>query len=988
MARSPKSGRAGSGASAKGGRAKKAAPAHAAKPAGTGTRPSRAKRPPVAAVRIAAIGASAGGLDALERFFGEMPASSELAFVIVQHLDPAHDSHLAGLVGRAAAMPVHQVTAGTEVEAGHVYVIPPGRSLAVSKNRLLLGALNHGVRPAYPIDTFLRALAAEREGSAIAIILSGTGEDGARGVRAVKQRGGLVLAQDPDTAAYDGMPRAAIATGDADLIAAPEEMPRRLLAWLRAGSADQEQEAMYGGMVEQVERLFPLLRAATGHDFSQYKRSPVIRRIQRRMAVVQAKDFDGYVDRLRQDPAEARTLLGELLIGVTGFLRDPAAFEALSKQVIGALVAAAPPGGRLRVWVPGCATGEEAYSIAILLHEEIERRGADIRAQVFGTDIDAAAVETARAGVYASGTIADVPAPYRDRYFVQLEHGHRVKTLIRDMVIFAEQNVISDAPFSKLDLVSCRNLLIYLDARLQKKVVSTFHYALNPGGYLFLGSAESLGEAEDLFAVCDRKSKIYRSTGARRAAPVFDYRLRQPAGTAPARQEQPRTGYQALTEAILLESHTPVCVVVNRAGEVQYIHGHSGRYLEPARGKASLRLEAMARPGLEMGLSSALRRAADGQGQQTANLSFQVDGKRDLVTVTVRPLRQAGDPDGMLMVLFEPAQVPVAAAADGDHPQSEAAPEIVLLQRELQDKQAYLRTIIKELEVVNDEMNVANEELQSSNEELQSTNEEHETAKEELQSTNEELMTVNAELQAKILDLDRTQNDLSNLLSSIDIGVMFLDMDLRVMRYTPAVTRVANVMERDIGRPLSHIVFNLQPVDLVAAAAQVLETLVPFEAQAQSVDATEWYALRMVPYRSDSNTIDGVVLTLTDFTRLKKLEDAARLATVVRDSNDAVTVQDRSGRILAWNPRAQEIYGYTEAEALAARAGDMMSEAEKVRVQAYYDDILAGRCVPSFQTTRIGKDGSVVKVVVTASALIDRWGDPYAISTTEKLISK
>lgn len=953
---------------------------------GPATRAARAKPPPQAPVRIVAIGASAGGLDALEKFFGEMPASDRLAFVVVQHLDPAHDSHLADLLGRAAAMPVGEVAEGCEVEPGHVYVIPPGRSLSVSKNRLLLGVPVQAIRPANPIDAFLHSLADERGGSAIAIILSGTGEDGARGVRAVKQRGGLILVQEPETAAYAGMPRAAIATGDFDMVIAPEEMPRRLLARLRDGAADPEQEEIPGGMAEQVERLFPLLRAATGHDFSQYKRSPVIRRIQRRMAVLRATEIDSYMDRLRKDPAEARALLGELLIGVTGFFRDPGAFEALFDQVIGKLVAAAAPGGRLRIWVPGCATGEEAYSLAILLHEAIERQGANVRAQVFATDIDGVAIEAARAGIYAPGMVADLPAPYLGRYFVQLEHGYRVKPLIRDMLIFAEQNVTSDAPFSKLDLVSCRNLLIYLDTELQKKVVSTFHYALNPGGYLFLGSAESLGEAEDLFTVMDRKAKIFRSTGARRAAPAFDYRQRQPADLMPARPDRPRAGYQALAEAILLEKHTPLCVIVSRNGEVQYIHGHSGRYLEPPRGKASLRLEAMARPGLEMGLATALRRAAaEGKEVRIADLSFQVDGKRDLVTVTAGPLRQPEDPDGLLMVLFEPAQGPVPGAAPVGHSQGEAV-EIALLERELQEKQAYLQTIIKELETANEEMNSANEELQSSNEELQSTNEEHETAKEELQSTNEELITVNAELEAKIIDLDKTQSDMSNLLSSIDIGVIFLDMDLRITRYTPAATRVANLMVRDIGRPLSHVVFNLQSADLVAAAVQVLDTLVPFETQVQSADAASWYALRMVPYRSNSNLIDGVVLTVTDLTRLKKLEDEARLATVVRDSNDAVTIQDRSGRILAWNPRAEAIYGYSETEALSLGTSDMMSEAEQARCQQYYDAIFSGRSVPAFRTARTGKDGQIFDILITASALINKFGVIYAISTTEKLL--
>ncbi|MBB5349025.1 PAS domain-containing protein [Desulfoprunum benzoelyticum] len=979
---------------------------------------------------IVGIGASAGGLAAFEAFFSGMPADRPpgMAFVLVQHLAPDHKSILTDLIKRYTSMQVFEVEDGMAVQPNCAYIIPPNRDMAFlgGSLQLLEPSAPRGRR--MPIDFFFRSLAQDQHERAICIVLSGTGSDGTQGLRDIKAEGGMAMAQRPNSTEYDGMPRSAIATGLVDYELLPAEMPAQLMAYAahafgRNAQAAPRPDSKNDGA---LKKIFILLRAQTGHDFSQYKPNTINRRIERRLAIHQIEALDNYVQYLQQKPAEVEALFRDLLIGVTGFFRDPEAFRQLEEQVIPALFADRPAGSLIRVWSAGCATGEEAFSLAILLQEQLDKLHRSHTVQIFATDIDSQAIATARTGLYPASIAADIGAERLAGFFTAETDGsaYRINKRIRDMLVFSEQNVIKDPPFSRIDLLSCRNLLIYMGAELQKKLIPLFHYALNPGGFLFLGTSETVGEFGDLFVPLDRKLKLYRRQedfhGMQRV--TFDRLL--PARAAVGAIQPKNIGNSAtpgkmslrdLTEQALLRQIAPTGALVNGHGDILYLHGRTGMYLEPAPGEAGVNnILKMAREGLRGELATALHRAAGTRDQvRRTGLLVKTNGDFTPTNLTICPLAARPDSSsgggGMvdpattlsaslyLVILeegvsFDPAQARLAAAGDVEEgaadpdssSETRASARIAALRQELWAKEEYLQT-------ANEELKSTNEEMQSVNEELQSTNEELETSKEELQSINEELATINTELQNKVSDLSRANNDMNNLLAGTGIATIFVDHSLRILRFTPTATGIINLISSDIGRPVSHIVSNMVGYDkLVADVQSVLDSLTTREVEVETADG-RWYILRIQPYRTLDNIIEGAVITFVDNTEAKKAKDALhqaneqlRLAVVVRDAHDAITVQDLDGRILAWNPAAVRMYGWSEAEALAMNVRDLVPERLQEETLAQIHRLSRAEILEPYRTQRINRDGMVMEVLMTSTALIDEANQVYAIATTER----
>lgn len=943
---------------------------------------------------VVGIGASAGGLAAIEAFFAAMPADTEsgMAFVVVQHLDPDHKSILIDLVKKYTKMSVFKVEDGIRVQPNCTYIIPPNCDMAFLKGKLHLlePSARRGLR--LPIDFFFRSLAQDQHERAICIVLSGTGTDGTLGLKAVKGEGGMAMAQAPDSATYDGMPRSAIATGLVDYILPPDQMPPHLITYVQYafGHRLKPIAASTPKAGETMQKVFILLRAQTGHDFSLYKQNTILRRIERRMAIAQLDHLEDYVRYLRENSREVETLFRELLIGVTNFFRDPQAFEALQEHVIRRLFASKPAGGNVRIWVPGCSTGEEAYSLAILIREHLDEMKQSFQVQVFATDIDAEAIERARAGVYPDSIAADVSPERLARFYAQENSSYKINKSIRDMVIFAKQDVLKDPPFFKLDLISCRNLLIYMSSEAQRKLLPLFHYALNQDGYLFLGSSETIGEHRDMFSALDKKWKIFQRKGVvtpRYAMAPYNPPLEgavRPYRAGAARTDSARD----LAEWVLLETYIPASVLINAEFDVLYIHGHTGKYLEPAAGEASLNLLKMARQGLRMELTAAARKALTKQiPVRYDGLRVKSNGDATIVNLIVQPVSQAEAGRDLLLVIFEdapPISPPAGEVAGGGDGASEEAnaplsndeQRIIALERELRTKGEYLQATIEELETSNEELTSTSEEMQSSNEELQSTNEEMETSKEELQSINEELMTVNTELQQKIEELSRVNNDMKNLLASTHIGTLFVDPILRIQRFTPAMTRIINLIETDIGRPMNDIVSRLVGYDRMMADTQaVLDTLIPKELEVQTQEG-QWYQMRIQPYRTLENVIDGAVLTFVDVSEQKELQVAIReseekLRTLFDLLPVGVSVLNGEQKVIYVNPALEKILGvnregllggaYTRRTYLRADGTPMRVE-EFASVRAMQEQQAVNHVV----TGVVKEDGDVIWTDVSA----------------------
>ncbi|GGA70860.1 chemotaxis protein CheR [Arenimonas soli] len=979
--------------------------------------------PPDAAFPVVGIGASAGGLAAFEAFFSGMPAGGEpgMAFVLVQHLAPDHKSLLTDLIRRYTPMQVFEVDDGMVVQPDCVYIIPPNHDMAFLNGTLQLLEPSSPRGQRLPIDFFFRSLAQDLGQRAIGIVLSGTGSDGSQGVRAIKGSGGMVMVQSPDSTEFDGMPLSAIATGLVDYQLPPAEMPARLAAFAKhAFGQTRVPAAVETPLAETtLKKIFVLLRSQTGHDFSQYKPSTINRRVERRMAVHQIDLLESYVRFLQQTPAEVEALFRDLLIGVTNFFRDPDAFKVLEEHVLPKLFANKPVGSAIRVWCAGCSTGEEAYSIAILLRECMERLKQHYAVQIFATDIDSRAIATARAGIYPASIAADISPERLARHFSADADGstYRVHKSLRDMLVFSEHDIIKDPPFSRLDLLTCRNVLIYLNVSLQKKIIPLFHYALQPGGVLFLGTSEGVGEFSESFAVLDRKAKIYQRKhfaptrergGVGRLLPPMAAMEPMPApragGQRPA--SPAKLPMRELTEQALLRQLAPTSALVNEQGDIYYLYGRTGMFLEPAPGEpGTSNILKMAREGLRRELAKALKKSASNRETvRCPGLRVKTNGHFTFTDLTVCPVPV---PTGacLYLAILEDApepEAPTQAAAQPGTPGTAGTPEtetdaeirISELLAELRSKDEALRSAQEELDISTQELKSSIEEMQSVNEELQSTNEEMETSKEELQSVNEELNTVNIELQTKVADLSRANNDMNNLLAGTGIGTVFVDHDLRILRFTPAASAIINLIQGDIGRPVSHIVSNMVGYDSLSAdVREVLDSLTPKAVDVRTTNG-KWHTMRILPYRTLDNVIEGAVISFIDITeavqireQLHKANEHLRLAVVVRDAHDAITVQDLSGRTLAWNPGAERMYGWTEAEALQMNVRQRIPEPLRDKALATLRQLSQSEVIEPYLTERLNKKGSVMSVSIVSTALLDESGEIYAIATTERTMA-
>lgn len=856
---------------------------------------------------VVGIGASAGGLRALEQFFRHLPDETGMAFVIVQHLAPNYKSELAMLLQRHTSLEVQQITDGLAVHPNAIYVIPPGQELSLEGEVLRLTQRGPHSRSRSPIDVFFHALANELSERAVAIVLSGTGTDGTNGVKAVKENGGFTMAQEPTDAEYDGMPKSAIGTNCIDLVAPATELAERLVSYRQSVlkvQFPQLAESLANSDTDILQRILVQLRERVGHDFTNYKHSTILRRIGRRMRVQNIDDMADYLSYLRRDHQEVQALFRDFLISVTNFFRDPQAFEALEEQVMPKLFSRKQqPVEQLRIWVPGCATGEEAYSLAILLSEYAAKNEARPDIQIFATDIDREALAFAQRGFYSDAITSEVGTERLQRFFRKEAAGYRVTKEIREKILFASHNLVTDPPFSRLDFIACRNLLIYLERPLQETVFGLFHYALQPGGYLFLGSSESPDVAQDLFSAVDKKHRVFQRRDSVITEPRFlatsnrpKPRMQQPSTREEQRQQlsQVEEQYQQWR----LQQYAPPALLVDNNHKIVHLFGNARRYVQMNEGPATLNvLDAILAP-LRIELRTALYEAFQNQTHTVSRLQqITIDDEPVQLRFQVGPVKIQNFPDALVEVVFEeyPTSllIPTSVESESDAEVNTLAQQ---LEEELVRTKERLQTTIEEYESSNEELQASNEELQSMNEELQSTTEQLETSKEELQSVNEELIVVNQELKEKIEALSQANGDLQNLMASTEIGTIFLDRELRVKRFTPRAEEVFHIMPMDVGRPFAHLSHTLQFADLEETVRTVLDRLVPKEFEVPTKD-DRWYILHILPYRTLDDKIDGVVITCVDVTKLKETETAlarreaqqAMIATLGRTALEGAT---------------------------------------------------------------------------------------------------
>ncbi len=831
--------------------------------------------------RIVGLGASAGGLVALQQFLSNVPPSSGLAYVVVQHLDPTQKAMLAELLQRITRIPVREAKSAMLVEPDAIYVIPPNTELTVSEGRLHLSdpAQHSGVR--LPIDLLFASLARDQGEQAIGVVLSGMGADGTLGLQAIKSQGGLTLAQEPATAQFDSMPKSAIAAGACDIVAPATELPQRILQ-LRTEPARAIDDA---GMAEDPEQslaaILGLLRQHSRHDLTLYKTSTLKRRIERRMAIHELASFKAYEDFVRHNPQELDLLFKELLIGVTSFFRDPQVWQQLKSAVLPGLLARSRPEEGLRAWIVGCSTGEEAYSLAMTFREVAEAQAAPAAwtLQIFATDLSADAIAVARGGHYSARITEDMTPERLKRFFKVDSDGYLIDKDIRNMVLFAQHDVIVDPPFTRLDILSCRNLMIYFSPVLQQRLLPLFHYVLRPAGVLVLGESETVGRSSALFSPLGPSSRLYVRTGnGGPAGPVdfpvnrvMSWRARAPESLV----SQPVNrvpNLKSSADQVLLQEFAPPAVLVNEHGDILYISGSTGRYLEPAAGKANWNIHVMARPAIRTQLGAALRQALNGRKTIELHGLKLAEEERFTLDVTIRPLSAPPALDGTVMIVFRDVPVPPIGRSRRRRTRASVDPA---LHDELLRANEEVRILRQEMRASQEELESANERLQVTNEELQSANEELTTSKEESQSINEELRTINTELHSKLDDLALAQSDMQNLLNSTDIATLFLDNALNVRRFTDHISHIIHLRDVDVGRPLSELASTLLYPQLEADARETLRTLAFSEKQIETTDH-KWFTVRIMPYRTVSNVIAGVVITFVDITAAKALESKLR----------------------------------------------------------------------------------------------------------------
>jgi two-component system CheB/CheR fusion protein len=834
---------------------------------------------------IIGIGASAGGLEALELFFENTPIDSGMAFVVIQHLDPTHVGIMPELLQRITQMKVYQATDSLQIKTNCVYVIPPNRSMSILNGHLHLFKPTESRGLRLPVDIFFRSLADDRQGKSIGVILSGMGSDGSLGVAAIKEKEGVVLVQSPDTAKFDGMPRSAIDAVIVDIIAPAEELSGKLISFLHYVPVPKLSSPIDTSYKSNLDKIIILLREQTGHDFSLYKKNTLFRRIERRKGVHQIDKIGQYVRFLQENPKEIDILFKELLIGVTSFFRDPAVWEKLKKDTLPTIINALDKGDVLRAWVTACSTGEEAYSLAIIFKEALEniKDKKNLSLQIFATDIDADAIEKARKGFFPAGIVTDVTPQRLKKYFVKEESGYRLNATIREMVVFAPQDVIKDPPFTKLDILTCRNMLIYMEPELQLKLMSLFNYSINPGGTMVLGTAESLGNSKEGFIEVDPKLKIFKRNTRSTSTEFLDFPSAFHRGTSRIQNKKVTLiaveNVQSIAEQAVLQQFSPASVMINDKGDILFITGRTGKYLEPAAGKTNVNILAMAREGLRDALPGAFRKASQNyEPVILRKVKVGNNGGTQYVDVTVQRIQHTNSVRDLLIVVFTDVddilQLDSINTKTGKLTSKGRQKE---LENELSRSFEDIQGLREEMQTSQEELKSTNEELQSTNEELQSTNEELTTSKEEMQSLNEELQTVNVELQSKVSDSMQANNDMKNLLNSTEIATLFLDKDLNIRRFTDSLTNIFKLRQVDIGRPFTDQVSELQYPDIDNDCYQVLKTLLAKESLITTSD-NRWFNVRIMPYRTLDDRIDGLVITFNDITLSKNSEYGLRMS--------------------------------------------------------------------------------------------------------------
>lgn len=881
---------------------------------------------------IVGIGASAGGLKALQTFFSRVPSDSNLAFVVVVHLSPRHESHLSDLLQPHVKVPVEQVAGTISIEANHVYVIPPNANLSAIDTHLRLSQLEQERNERAPIDHFFRTLAATHDGHGVGVILTGTGSDGTLGIKDIKAKGGLIIVQDPNEAEFDGMPQSAIATGLADWILPLAEIPEAIIRYDRtapkvsvpARDADESVDSVDGDEQSYLQKIFVQLRARTDRDFSRYKQSTILRRISRRMQLNYIDDLPTYIEKLRSDSEELKALADDCLITVTNFFRDPEVFERLQKEVIPRLFKNKSLQDTIRVWSVGCATGEEAYSLAMLLAEESARHDSPPRIQIFASDLHKRSLERGRDGYYPGDIDTDVSADRLRRFFQKENGGYRVEKEIRDLVVFSPHNLLGDPPFSRIDLITCRNLLIYLQRHAQRDVVELFHYSLNPEGTLVLGTAEIL-DPSDLFRTEDKRLCFYRKRNVpvpEPRLPVFPILAARQSSREPVGVNRTESPAHAALHHKALEMYAPPSILVGPDDKVVHLSENAGRYLVVQGGEMTTTAYRLVRVELRFELRTALQAARQNRtATDSQPISVRFNGDVRAIVMHVRPLPDP-DPDGFALVIFEERDLNAAATEPA---KPEAGVHTVVdrgrideLEKELSVARQRSQTLIEEYETSREEMQASAEEMQSTNEELRSTMEELETSKEELQSMNEELQTVNQENRHKVAELAQLSSDLQNLLTATEIATLFLDRELRILRFTPKLAELFNVRVHDRGRPISDLTHRLGSTDLHADAEAVLSRLVPVEREVRD-EAGHWFLTRLLPYRSTEDRILGVVITFVDITARRNAEETLRkseerLRRMISVDVVGVLIFDGDGTLIDSNEAFQQMSGYSREE--------------------------------------------------------------------------
>lgn len=985
---------------------------------------------------VVGVVASAGGLNAFKKFLEAMPEDSGVAVILIPHLDPTHKSLMVPLLSRQTKLPVCEAADGMVVQPNRIYVIPANRSLSITGGVLSLGPAPQTAHMEATIDLFLQSLALDQQGFSVCVVLSGTGSSGTSGVKEIKLAGGLAIAQQPESAEFDQMPRNAIATGLIDAVLPPEEMPAAIISFVRQTWAThlEPMEDEKPDQTHELNEILSLLRSRTRYDFRPYRRNMLLRRVLRRMGLRKISQLADYHQYLNENSSEMELLCNDLLIGVTAFFRDPEVFHDLKVQVITPLVqrhSSAPAQSDLltshsssmevataaiepiRVWITGCATGEEAYSIAMLLFDCFAAEKIAPNFQIFATDFSEISLDAARAGIYSDASIAHLSQERLKQFFVRVdEHHYQVNRFLRESIVFAVHNLITDTPFSKLDLISCRNLLIYLEPEIQRKVISLFHYALRPSGYLLLGTSEVIGRAQDLFIAVSRKSRIFRRIGPHRhnllELPILAGSGRELVLRTTQRSSRPATGVAEMLNKLLLKKYAPAAVLMTRRYEVLSMQGPLVNVLDFPSGEPTRDLLAMARPGLPARIRAAVH-AAIRSGQPASNDEATVNQSADSLRcrITVTPVEDTKEAEGLLLVTFEESssrsrKEPSIVDQTQDRMNS---PLIEQLQRELKETSDDLQFMIEELEHSNEVLQVSEEEALSMNEELQSSNEELESSREELQSLNEELSTANSQLQEKVEELDKANCDITNLMVSAEIATLFLDDHLCIQQFTPPAARLLNLRDTDAGRPFHDLASGLLDDSLLADCRQVLEGATPVEKEvwsdkmatsnrSSSIDspsagaASRCFLRRVSPFRSEEHQHGGVVVTLVDITsRVKSESEARMLATVLRDSNDAVLLFDSDGQLVAWNLGASHMYGYSETEALEMNIMEIIPAPEHEKMRTAIEQVQRRHRTNSFESQRVAKDGRILNVWVTITAISGSHIHPGKVATTERDIT-